>query len=48
MLSKVLEEEQKQMTLAMKESKEEGIQTQPDFAALYGMATPLVGRWLRL
>lgn len=33
----VLEEEQKQMTLAMKESKEEVIQTQPDFAALYGM-----------
>lgn len=35
----VLEEEQKQLTLAMKESKEEVIRSSPDFATLYGMVT---------
>lgn len=33
----VLEEEQKQLSLAMKESKEMVMNTRPDFAALYGM-----------
>eukprot|EP00439_Symbiodinium_sp_Y106_P086235 s163_g32.t1 len=36
----VLEEEQKQLTLAMKESKEDVIHNRPEFAALYGMVTP--------
>ncbi|CAJ1415108.1 unnamed protein product [Effrenium voratum] len=34
----VLEEEQKQLSMAMKESKDEVIESRPDFAALYGLA----------
>jgi len=35
----VLEEEQKQLTLAMQESKEDVIHNKPEFAALYGMVS---------
>jgi len=38
----VLEEEQKQLATAMKESKEMIMHNRPDYAALYGMITPEV------